>query len=107
MAFSTIQSAQLTGLGAVGVTVETDISRGLYMFQIVGLPDKAVEESRERVISALRNSLGKNPKAENHKVIVSLSPAEVKKEGSYFDVAIALGYLAATEMLNLETANKL
>jgi magnesium chelatase family protein len=76
------------------------------MFQIVGLPDKAVEESRERVISALRNSLGKNPKAENHKVIVSLSPAEIKKEGSYFDIAIALGYLVATEVLSVDTAGK-
>ncbi len=107
MAFSIIQSAQLTGLGAVGVAVETDISRGLYMFQIVGMADKAVEESRERVISALRNSLEKNPKAENHKVIVSLSPAEIKKEGSYFDVAIALGYLTATESLTIDTTNKI
>ncbi len=107
MAFSKIQSAQLTGLGAVGVTVETDISKGLYMFQIVGLPDKAVEESRERVISALRNSLDKNPKAANQKVIVSLSPAEIKKEGSYFDIAIALGYLTATETLTVDPANKI
>ncbi len=71
------------------------------MFQIVGLPDKAVEESRERVISALRNNIGKNPKAENHKVIVSLSPAELKKEGAYFDLGIAIGYLVATEELKI------
>ncbi len=102
MAFSRIQSAQLTGLGASSVVVETDISRGLYLFQIVGLPDKAVEESRERVISALRNSTGKNPKAENQKVIVSLSPAELKKEGAYFDLAIAIGYLCASGELSLE-----
>lgn len=107
MAFSRVQSAQLAGLGAAGVHVETDISRGLYLFQIVGLPDKAVEESRERVISALRNSLGKNPKAENHKVIVSLSPAELKKEGAYFDLAIAVGYLLATEAFKVDTANML
>ncbi len=107
MSFSRIQSAQLSGLGANGVVVETDISRGLYLFQIVGLADKAVEESRERVISALRNSLGKNPKAENHKVIVSLSPAELKKEGAYFDLAIALGYLLATEELAFDTDGKL
>ena len=56
MAFSRIESAQLTGLGASGVTVEVDISRGLYLFQIVGLPDKAVEESKERVRSAIKNS---------------------------------------------------
>jgi magnesium chelatase family protein len=106
MKFSRIRSAQLTGLGATGVIVETDIARGLYMFQIVGLPDKAVEEARERVISALRNSLDKNPKAENHKVIVSLSPAELKKEGAYFDVAIALGYLVATEEVTFDTEGK-
>ena len=106
MAFSKVQSAQLTGLVATGVTVEIDISRGLYLFQIVGLPDKAVEEARERVISALRNSLGKNPKGESHKVIVSLSPAELKKEGSYFDIAIALGYLMATEALSVDVTNK-
>ena len=107
MAFSRIQSAQLAGLGATSVVVETDISRGLYLFQIVGLPDKAVEESRERVISALRNSLGKNPKAENHKVIVSLSPAELKKEGAYFDLAIAVGYLCAMEALKIDTEGML
>jgi magnesium chelatase family protein len=107
MAFSRIESAQLTGLGASGVTVEVDISRGLYLFQIVGLPDKAVEESRERVISALRNSLDINLKSQNEKIIVSLSPAELKKEGSYFDVAIALGYLSSTGMLTGETQGKL
>lgn len=107
MAFSKIQSAQLTGLGASGVTVEVDISRGLYLFQIVGLPDKAVEESRERVISALRNSLDINPKSENEKVIVSLSPAELKKEGAYFDIAIALGYLSSTGVLKGDTKGKL
>lgn len=104
--FSRVQSAQLTGLGATSVVVETDLSRGLYLFQIVGLPDKAVEESRERVISALRNSLGKNPKAENQKVIVSLSPAELKKEGAYFDLAIAIGYLTATGTIAPETVTQ-
>ena len=107
MSFSRIHSAQLTGLGASSVVVETDVNRGLYLFQIVGLPDKAVEESRERVISALRNSLDKNVKAENHKVIVSLSPAELKKEGAYFDVAVALGYLMATEELEFDEKEKM
>jgi len=106
MAFSRVQSAQLVGLNASSVIVEVDINRGLYVFQIVGLPDKAVEESRERVISALRNSVGKNPKAENHKVIVSLSPAELKKEGAYFDLAIAIGYLLATDELKGIDMNK-
>lgn len=107
MAFSRIYSAQLSGLNAAEVIVETDINRGLYLFQIVGLPDKSVEESRERVISSLRNALHKNPKAENHKVIVSLSPAELRKEGAYFDVAIALGYLVATGDLDFDPSQKL
>jgi magnesium chelatase family protein len=108
MSFSRVQSAQLSGLGTTGVTIETDISRGLYLFQIVGLPDKAVEESRERVISALRNNANKNPKAENQKVTVSLSPAELKKEGAYFDLGIAIGYLAALdEFKNIDFNKKL
>ncbi len=106
MAFSRIQSAQLSGLGATGVVVETDINRGLYMFQIVGLPDKSVEEARERVISALRNSCDINPKAANQKVIVSLSPAELRKEGAYVDIAIALGYLVANETITLDETRR-
>ena len=107
MKFSRIHSAQVSGINAYGVTVEIDISRGLYLFQIVGLPDKAVEESRERVISALRNNLSINPKTENHKVVVSLSPAELRKEGAYFDVAIALGYLCASESVSFDSDKKL
>lgn len=107
MAFSKVESAQATGLGAAGVSVEVDIARGLYLFQIVGLPDKAVEESRERVISALRNSLDINPKSQNEKVTVSLSPAELRKEGAYFDVAIALGYLLATGFIKSDLQKKL
>ena len=107
MAFASIQSAQLTGLGASGVTVEVDVNRGLYFFQIVGLPDKAVEEARERVISAVRNALDINIKGESQKIIVSLSPAETKKEGAYFDMAIAIGYLVATEELRPVTNKKL
>ncbi len=107
MAFSRIHCAQLSGLHAAGVVVETDINRGLYVFQIVGLPDKSVEESRERVISALRNNCDKNPKSENHKIIVSLSPAELRKEGAYFDVAIALGYLTAIGDIAFDESDKL
>jgi len=103
MSFARIQSAQLTGLGATGVTIEIDVNKGLYLFQIVGLPDKAVEEARERVISAVRNNLDINIKGQNEKVIVSLSPAELKKEGAYFDLAIAVGYLIATEQLQTQT----
>jgi magnesium chelatase family protein len=101
MAFSRIRSAQTVGLATQAVTVETDVNRGLYLFQIVGMADKAVEESRERVISAIRHTFDFNIKGEGEKIVVSLSPAELKKEGAYFDLAIAIGYLIATERLTL------
>jgi magnesium chelatase family protein len=100
MAFSRVTSAQLSGLHPAVVTVEADVGKGLYLFQIVGLPDKAVEESRERVISALKNNCDIYVKAFNEKITVSLSPAELKKEGAYADVAIAIAYLTATERID-------
>jgi magnesium chelatase family protein len=81
------------------VGVEVDVSHGLYSFSIVGLPDKAVDESKDRVIAALKNSHLRNPKTENHKVTVSLSPANTKKEGSHFDMPIALSYLVASKQV--------
>lgn len=101
MSVATLESAHLVGLHAEPVTVEVDISSGLYSFSIVGLPDKAIDESKDRIIAALRNSHVRNPKTENHKVTVSLSPANQKKEGSHFDVPIALTYLAASKQITL------
>ena len=69
------------------VTVETDVTNGtLYAFSVVGLPDKAVEEARDRMSSAIKHSGFKSPKAHNHKIVISLAPAEVKKEGAAFDL---------------------
>ncbi|MBX4215507.1 YifB family Mg chelatase-like AAA ATPase [Candidatus Parcubacteria bacterium] len=87
--------AQVTLLEAVPVAVETDIARGLYQFAIVGLPDKAVEEARDRVSAAIKNSGFGSPKQKNQKVVISLSPADLKKEGAFFDLPIALSYLLA------------
>lgn len=101
MSVATTSSAHIVGLQASKVTVEVDVSRGLYSFSIVGLPDKAIDESKDRIIAALKNIGAKNPKTENHKVIVSLSPASIKKEGSHFDVPIALAYLCASKQLSL------
>lgn len=101
MSVATIYSAHIVGLDAEKVAVEVDVSHGLYSFSIVGLPDKAVDESKDRVIAALKNSKLKNPKTENHKVVVSLSPAHVKKEGTHFDVPIALSYLAASKQITI------
>ncbi len=95
MSFSRVYSAQTHLLKGQIVTVETDISRGLNAFSIVGLPDKAVEEAKDRVGSALKNSGFESPKHKNQKTVVALAPANIKKEGPFFDVAIALGYLLA------------
>ncbi len=102
MSVATIYSAHIVGLEAEEVAVDVDVSSGLYSFSIVGLPDKAVDESKDRVIAALKNSGLRNPKTENHKVTVSLSPANIKKEGSHFDLPIAISYLLASKQINRE-----
>lgn len=101
MSVAAIRSAHIVGLHAEPIAVETDVSPGLFSFSIVGLPDKAIDESKDRVIAALKNSSLRNPKTENHKVTVSLSPANIKKEGSHYDVPIALSYLVASKQLEI------
>ena len=107
MKFSKIQSAQNHLLKARVVSVETDISRGLHSFSIVGLPDKAVEEARDRVSAAIKNSGFKSPKQTNAKIVVSLAPSDIRKEGSLFDVPIALGYLLAAGEIAFDPTGKL
>src|SRR3989344_7727437 len=107
MSFSKVYSAQPNLLNVNTISVETDISRGLHAFSIVGLPDKAVEEARDRVSAAIKNSGFTSPKAQNHKIIVSLAPADQKKEGALFDMAIALSYLVANGELAFEHDKKL
>jgi magnesium chelatase family protein len=93
---ATIFSAELTGIDARTIEVEVDLNVGLHAFNIVGLADKALNEARERVNSALKNSGAKPPNRENRRITVNLAPADVRKAGSQYDLAIALGYLAAT-----------
>ncbi|MEX0930458.1 MAG: YifB family Mg chelatase-like AAA ATPase [Candidatus Paceibacterota bacterium] len=95
MAVARTHSAQVRLLGAEQVLVEVDLSGGLHAFSLVGLPDKAVEEAKDRVSAALKNSGYTSPKQTNQKVVVSLAPAHSKKEGAVFDCAIALAYLVA------------
>lgn len=102
--FSRVYSAQPWHLSGQIVSVEIDISRGLHAFSIVGLPDKAVEEARDRVSSAIKNSDFPSPKSENHKIVVSLAPADIRKEGSVYDMAIAVGYLVASGSITVDTA---
>jgi magnesium chelatase family protein len=105
--FARVWSAQPALPSAHLVSVEADLSRGLHAFAIVGLPDKAVEEARDRVASAIKNSGLVSPKSTNKKIVISLAPAELKKEGSAFDLAVALSYLLAAEDLSFVPTGKL
>ncbi len=91
--FSHVKSATIWGLDAYPVDVEVDISRGLPSFHIVGLLDEAVTESRERVRAALKNIGFSMPP---QRIVVNLSPADIKKEGVLFDLPIAIGILMST-----------
>lgn len=103
MGFARIHSAQATPTTVHNIRVEADVHRGLYSFSIVGIPDQAVEESKDRVTSALRNSGFTSPKTEHQKVTISLSPAQLKKEGAHFDVPIAIAYLLASGQVKVNT----
>lgn len=92
----------LFGIEAYLVEVEVDISGGLPNTTIVGLADTAVKESKERVRSAIKNSGFRWP---DGKITVNLAPADIKKEGSAFDLAIALGILSASEQIDLKNLN--
>ena len=107
MAFARVYSAQVNLLSGQIVTIEVDLSRGLHTFNVVGLPDKAVDESKDRVSSAIKNSGFKSPKAKNQKIIVSLSPADLKKEGPFFDLAIALAYMLAADDLKFDSEKRI
>jgi magnesium chelatase family protein len=87
-----LRTAALFGIEACPVHVEVDVSFGLPLFNLVGLPDASVRESRDRVKSAIRNSGFEFP---SHRITVNLAPADVRKAGSSFDLPIALGILAA------------
>lgn len=99
-----IQTASVLGLEGVAVEVEVDIHNGLPAFSIVGLPDKAVQESKERVISAIKNSDAFFP---TKRVIVNLAPADLPKEGPSYDLPIAIGVLVATGQVEVDFENQL
>ncbi len=96
---SKVTSYALIGLEGVPVEVETDINKGMVSYELVGLPDTAVKESKERVYSAIRNSLLHFPV---NKVTVNLAPADIKKEGAQYDLPIAVSLLAASGQLNAD-----
>lgn len=105
--FVKVNSAGVVGLQARRIEVEVDIQGGLSSFSIVGLPDKAVEESKERVIAAIKNSGGRSPLKKSHRITVNLAPADLKKKGSFFDLPIAVGFLSASGQLNFSPRKRL
>jgi len=96
MSFATIYSRAIIGVSAPQVKIEVHISNGLPAFQIVGLPDTSVRESRDRVRSAILNSQLQFPQT---RLTVNLSPADIPKEGARYDLAIAIGILVASKQI--------
>lgn len=107
MSISKTFSAQLSGLKAHIISVEVDLSNGLHAFAIVGLGDKAVEESRDRISAAIKNSGYTSPKQKNQKVVISLAPADIRKEGPSFDLGMALAYLCASGDIDFDPEKKI
>ncbi|BDU50891.1 YifB family Mg chelatase-like AAA ATPase [Haliovirga abyssi] len=100
---SKIISSSFIGVKGFIVGVEVDVARGLPSFTIVGLGDAAISESKERVRAAIKNSdISLTPK----KIIVNLSPADMKKEGSYFDLPISIGILASLEQIKFDKLDR-
>ncbi len=94
---SIINSFGLNGIDGYIVTVEVDVGNGMPMFDIVGLPDVAVKESRQRVKSALKNTQINLPAK---KYVVNLAPADMKKEGAVYDVPVAIGVISSLGLVN-------
>lgn len=101
---SQLFSATLIGLDCHIIEVEVYNKRGMAKISVVGLPDKSVQEAKERIPSAVRAS---GAEFKPMKIVINLAPAELMKSGSSFDLPIAVGYLLATDQVKLNTKNKL
>ncbi len=100
---SHVVSFGIEGIEAYPVRIEVDVARGLPSITIVGLPDNAVKESKDRVRAAIKNS---GFQFASNRIIINLSPADTKKSGASYDLAVALGYLAATGQICSESLKK-
>lgn len=107
MSISKVFSLQLSGLKAHVITIEIDLSNGLHAFSIVGLGDKAVDEAKDRVSAAIKNCGYTSPKQKNQKVVISLAPAYIRKEGPSFDLGMALAYLLASGDIEFDAQEKI
>ena len=102
-----IFSSAINGIDAQLVEVEVDSTPGIHVFNIVGLPDKAVQESKDRIASAIKNSGLAAPNSKHKKIIINLAPADLKKEGPSYDLPIAVGYLMETKQIKFDSSKKL
>src|SRR3989338_9926522 len=100
-----LHSAEVVGLDGKIIDVEIDLSPGLFSFSIVGLADKAVSEAKERIAAAIKSIGARSPQKKNQRVLISLAPADLKKEGPVFDLAIALAYLLASKQAKFDPKN--
>ncbi|MGB9763515.1 MAG: YifB family Mg chelatase-like AAA ATPase, partial [Minisyncoccia bacterium] len=96
------------GLEVLKIEIEVDVSEGLHSFNIVGLPDTALKEAKQRVSSAIKNIGALSPLRSNKKITINLAPADIKKFGSHYDLGIAIGYLLASAQIHpFDTNNKI
>ena len=100
--FSELKSVGLFGIDSYMIEVEADISSGLPTFDIVGLPDTAVKESRDRVRAALKNCGYKFPIG---RITINLAPADLKKEGSIYDLPVLIAILKASGQLDADVSD--
>jgi magnesium chelatase family protein len=94
--------SSIIGINAITITVEVNMDNGIQFF-LVGLPDSAVKESHQRIEAALRNNGYKIP---GKKIVINMAPADIRKEGSAYDLTIAIGILAASEQINPATVGE-
>ena len=100
---SKIISCSISGIDGCLIDAEVDLGNGLPMIDIVGLPDSAVKESKERVRSAIKNSGFPFPAK---RITINLAPADIKKEGPSFDLPIAVGILSCLQIVPFEVSKE-
>ena len=107
MSIAAVHTVQPHVLNGTVVTIEADIARGLHAFSIVGLAGKAIDEAKDRVSSAIKHSGFDSPKTKNQKIVISLSPADLKKDGPLFDLPIAVSYLLAAGEITVDATSRI
>lgn len=107
MSIARVTTVLPTVIGGHVVTIEADLSRGLHAFAIVGLAGKSIEESKDRISSAIKHTGYPAPKAQNYKIVMSLAPADLKKEGPLFDLPLAIAYLMAIEEIVVDDTKRI